>query len=269
MNTENYYPTINQSFWLITKLILISIPANIPLIVVMEFKDLLVATPILKSAAIFFSYLITFLWILWIAKRTIRKQGLWEVKWKTGKISIGAVVVFSGMTIALGIVLDPLTELTPMPESIIEIFKELIRPDVFSFLSVVVLAPILEELFFRGVVLEGFLKNYSPWKSIVWSAVIFGMAHLNPWQAIGGIFIGILLGWAYVKTNSLLPGILIHFVNNLIAFSLMVFSESDSFYFSEIIINPLSYVFLIIISLGVLILGAYWVEKKGIINQGN
>jgi len=264
---QKYYPTINQSFWLIAKLILISIPASIPLIIFMIFKDDLGEDSIFKSIALLFSYAITFFWIIKIARTRVKKQGLWEIKWKKQKVSIGSLGIFLIMTLAVIIIIDPITELIPMPESFIKVFEDMIQPNIFSFLTIVVLAPFFEELLFRGIILEAFLKNYSPWKAIIWSAIIFGTAHFNPWQTIGASLAGIFIGWAYVKTNSLIPGIMIHFVNNLIGFSIMIFSQNNSLYLSDFIDSPLLHSILIIISIITVITGGILINKQKAINN--
>jgi membrane protease YdiL (CAAX protease family) len=64
-----------------------------------------------------------------------------------------------------------------------------------AVLATVVVAPILEEIVFRGMLLRGFLKHYSVRKSIIISAIFFGIAHMNPWQFIAGLAAGIVLGW--------------------------------------------------------------------------
>jgi membrane protease YdiL (CAAX protease family) len=82
----------------------------------------------------------------------------------------------------------------------------------------VIAAPILEELIFRGIVLDGFLKQYSPMKSILISSTLFGLVHLNPWQFITAFFIGIFAGWIYYRTRSLSLAILVHASTNSCAF---------------------------------------------------
>lgn len=74
----------------------------------------------------------------------------------------------------------------------------------------VIAAPIIEEILCRGIILKGLLKNYQPSKAILISAVFFGAIHLNPWQAIPAFFGGLFLGWAYYKTQSVIPGMIIH-----------------------------------------------------------
>lgn len=172
------------------------------------------------------------------------------------------MLIFFFMTIALMILIDPLTALIPMPEWFEKIMEDAIRPDIYSFITVVILAPIIEELLFRGIILEAFLKNYSPWKAIIWSAIIFGGFHLNPWQFIGGAFAGVLIGWVYVKTNSLIPGILIHFTNNFIGFSLMLYFKDGNYYFYDHTNSLIIYVILIVISISILLAGGFLINKN-------
>lgn len=83
-----------------------------------------------------------------------------------------------------------------------------------GIISIVVLAPIFEEALFRGVILRGFLKNYGAAKSIIISAVLFGILHMNPIQSVTASFLGLALGWIFVKTGSLWACILFHAFNN-------------------------------------------------------
>lgn len=78
---------------------------------------------------------------------------------------------------------------------------------------IVLIGPITEELFFRGVVLRGFLKRYTITKAILLSALLFTVSH-NIFQFISAFLIGILLAWWFVKTRSLVPCIFGHVFNN-------------------------------------------------------
>lgn len=82
------------------------------------------------------------------------------------------------------------------------------------FLPVVVLAPIAEELFFRGQVLHGYLGRYSTTKAVWASAILFAIFHLNPWQAVIALPLGLAYGWLLLRTGSVLPGMLSHAVVN-------------------------------------------------------
>jgi membrane protease YdiL (CAAX protease family) len=77
-----------------------------------------------------------------------------------------------------------------------------------------VAAPVLEEMLFRGVILRGFLRQYSRTFAIVWSAALFGIAHLNLYQMMTALAIGIVAGWLYERCRSLWPCILLHAAYN-------------------------------------------------------
>ncbi|MBO3445617.1 CPBP family intramembrane glutamic endopeptidase [Clostridium sp. CCUG 7971] len=85
-------------------------------------------------------------------------------------------------------------------------------------IQVVITAPILEELLFRGIILNGLLskykKNYK--KAIIISALIFGVAHLNIPQGVNAFIIGIVIGGIYYSTGSMKLSIFAHFINNFL-----------------------------------------------------
>jgi uncharacterized protein len=81
---------------------------------------------------------------------------------------------------------------------------------------IVVIGPFAEELFFRGALtgaLAGRLGAFTP----LASGALFGAAHLEP-RAFPVLFVlGVLLGWLYMRTRSLFPGVAVHAANNLLA----------------------------------------------------
>lgn len=87
---------------------------------------------------------------------------------------------------------------------------------ILVFLATCVVAPVFEELFFRGLILRGLLKNIKPWLAILLSAFLFAVFHFNIWQGLGAFILGIMMGWVLYKTGSLYLAIFAHFVNNFI-----------------------------------------------------
>ena len=90
------------------------------------------------------------------------------------------------------------------------------------FLLVAIVAPIVEELMFRGYILDAINRKHSDWTAIIWSSVLFGFLHFlgGPFY-IGSTFIGgIIYGWIRVRTGSLLPSIAGHMMWNIMALSL-------------------------------------------------
>lgn len=139
-----------------------------------------------------------------------------------------ALILTTPLVLAFNLVTEPLYSWMKMPQFIKEIFENMNQTGFVGFISVVIFAPLLEELFLRGIVLRGLLVHYSPTKAIIWSAIIFGFMHLNPWQAIPAILVGILMGWIYYKTGSLIMTIFIHFINNGFSFLVMKILPSVS-----------------------------------------
>lgn len=89
--------------------------------------------------------------------------------------------------------------------------------DIYTFISIVCLAPIGEELLFRGIILDGFLHRYSPFKAIFFSTLFFSALHFGP-QIASAIFLGLITGYLFYYTKSVWPGIVLHGLNNLFAF---------------------------------------------------
>ena len=87
--------------------------------------------------------------------------------------------------------------------------------------SLLVVAPVIEEFLFRGLILQGFLSRYSVRKSIIGSAVLFGIIHLNVLHVIGITALGALFSWVFVRTRSLVPCILGHSLHNGLKLSLV------------------------------------------------
>lgn len=109
-----------------------------------------------------------------------------------------------------------------MPEHMEELFESVMR-EPWGYVAIGVLAPIAEEVVFRGAILRTLLTMLNGkwhWVAIILSAVIFGCAHGNLAQGIHAFVIGCILGWMYYRTGSILPGVVLHWVNNSVAYIL-------------------------------------------------
>lgn len=95
--------------------------------------------------------------------------------------------------------------------------------------TISVLAPILEEVMFRGA-MQGYMtrKLGNPWQAIVVAALVFGVFHLNPVQIVYATLLGLVFGWMYYRTGSLMSVIVGHVLNNSIAtLTMLVFGNAD------------------------------------------
>lgn len=97
--------------------------------------------------------------------------------------------------------------------------------------TISVLAPLLEEVMFRGAIQGYMLRNLrSPWLAIAVSALVFGVFHMNPVQVVYATLLGIIFGWMYYRTGSLMSVIVGHVLNNTMAtiMTLALGTESES-----------------------------------------
>ena len=92
-----------------------------------------------------------------------------------------------------------------------------------GFVVICLLAPVAEELVFRGAILRALLtwKPERRWMMVFVSAFIFALVHLNPDQMPHAFVAGILLGWMYMRTGSVIPGVAFHLVNNTMSYVLV------------------------------------------------
>lgn len=130
-----------------------------------------------------------------------------EVPAKTILLSIP--LIFAGM-----IFLNLCCEFLNVPDMMQDTFVHMSN-SVLGVIAIVIMAPLVEELLFRGAIEGHFLrKGTKPVYAILISAAVFGIIHMNPVQMLFGFLIGLIFGWLYYRTGSVVPGIIGHFINN-------------------------------------------------------
>ncbi len=220
ISNEESYPNIRESWRVVGTIILFSI-LLFPIKMIFE-------TTLGKELTFLIYYILTMgITFLIIHRKRINRQETSNYDFGIGSIKIVLLLCFATAAIVIGIKF-PIVSQIPVPDYMQKILLDRgSETGVYSFISIVIAAPILEELIFRGIILNGLLKSYSPLKSIIISSLLFGLVHLNPWQFIGVSIIGILTGWVYFKTNKLTLSIIIHMTNNFLAFLGQYFSSRN------------------------------------------
>lgn len=138
-----------------------------------------------------------------------------------------AVVMAPPAILLVNIVQELLPELPSFVDD--ESLSQLIRHPL-GIATLAVVGPVAEELMFRAGVLGDFLRRHkSGWQSILLSAFLFALAHLNPIQMPAAFILGLLLGWAYWRTGSLWAPIAIHVMNNSLAVAIgLIYDNPDT-----------------------------------------
>ena len=97
--------------------------------------------------------------------------------------------------------------------------------------SMAIVPAVCEELFFRGLLFQSMRTVFKPWKTILATALLFGAFHLI---SAGGLTVsrflpttimGVILGWVCYRSNSVIPGILLHAIHNAITVCFAYFRD--------------------------------------------
>lgn len=124
--------------------------------------------------------------------------------------SIGLYILLTQLEAAI-------TAFYPISEHDIEMYQRLFSGGFVSIITICIIAPLVEEIIFRGIFLRSFLNQHNVYKAILFSAFVFAIAHLDFHQIPSAFFYGCLLAWLYVMSRSLWPSILCHSLINSIA----------------------------------------------------
>ena len=149
-----------------------------------------------------------FIWVGWcrVSRSYIRSRP-WAVLFWAAIAALGTLVPS-----------EVLLELVPLPDYSSSVLAEMMG-NRWGYLAICIFAPVVEELVFRGAVLRVLLEGARHhWVPITLSAALFALVHVNPAQMPHAFCIGLLLGWVYYRTRSVVPGIMVHWVNNTLGY---------------------------------------------------
>jgi len=124
------------------------------------------------------------------------------------------LMLVPALILGMSVLQDLLVTVAPLSAWEEAMFNRMMPGGPSALVVLCVLAPVLEEMLFRGIILRSFLGQYARWQAILGSALLFGFAHLNLYQFVVGLLGGALLGWLYERTRSLIPCIALHAAYN-------------------------------------------------------
>ena len=133
---------------------------------------------------------------------------------------------------------------------------------IVQFICTSLLAAIFEEFAFRGVILQ-ILRRYGNTFAIICSAFVFGLIHGNTYQIPFAFLFGLVLGAAAVYTGSLWTPVLLHLINNAVAFGLNIIADK----FGEQIGDVVTYItwgVLFLLGAGAAIFASVTAKKSGV-----
>lgn len=157
------------------------------------------------------------------------------------------------LVLAISVVLEPLLMRLPAP------------PDIYgrggwALLTLVVAAPLLEEFIFRGVILESTRAKYGVVAAWIISSLIFGIVHIYPAVVVNAFAIGLVLGFVYIISESIWAVIILHAVNNAVAYLLLSMGHANM-ELADIVKNKSIYILIYLVAAAVAIVSGYMVWR--------
>lgn len=167
----------------------------------------------------FLGYVIQFslVIIFGLFQRKIRSpKGTRLLKFGLAKLDFVIILWGTIMVLATGVVIEPLLNL--FPKTYLDRLGNIMAAGGWMMFTSIVIAPIMEEILFRGILQDALMRKYGVFVGILIASAVFGIVHLIPQQVVNAFMIGIVLGYIYYRTGALLPVILIHCINNAISY---------------------------------------------------
>ena len=171
------------------------------------------------SVALFLSTLATLALIHFIKGYRLKPELLRSISFKP--LAYSTLLVFTSM-----FALNILVQWFGVKDHLADVFSGLTH-NVVGVLSIAIFGPLLEEVLFRGAVQGYLMRRYKPWVAIVCAALAFGLIHVNPAQVVYATLLGLVFGWIYYRTGSLLSVIVGHVLNNSMATIVMLFFPEE------------------------------------------
>jgi len=215
---HKYFPTVLQAVHLLILYIFIQSLVDFPLALMDYYNDTnYLYNPIKKIILNVGSTLFILIYGFIKSKAPLGK--IFPVKLFNPLLIILYIPFFWGVHNIMEEVNILVEKVLPAPPWFWELFNKIFENDYGwwgAFMKITIMAPIVEELIFRGLILQGFRRNYNPFKTVLISAILFSLFHLNPWQMPATFVLGLFLGWIMIRTNSIIAAIMGHSINNLL-----------------------------------------------------
>ncbi|MBU3199891.1 CPBP family intramembrane metalloprotease [Clostridium estertheticum] len=211
--------TIKKAFFIVILTVLLESLGQIPIIIInILSKKYSAALPYIDLVVdVIVKFFVISLLLKWYSKISYdipRKQGLDKIKF------IRIAVIIIGFRLAYDNSLIYLVDKIPMPNFISQAFGEMSISPIIMILTIAVIAPIYEEVIFRGILLKGMANKMDPNLALIISALIFALVHMNIPQGINAFLLGLIIGAIYLRSNSIYLCIFAHFINNSVGITI-------------------------------------------------
>jgi len=162
--------------------------------------------------------------VWWFGVRRVSWDAVGLRKFSAGSLGLGCGLMLLSWIINLGYSLFMMLFDLQIQPDISPLFAELASPG-WVFVIGVVLAPLVEELFFRGFLFAGFRQQYGWKKAALLSAMFFALIHMQPTAILPIFLLGLIFAYLYHVSASIWPAILMHMLSNGLALGAVYLSS--------------------------------------------
>lgn len=224
VSSHRSFPTVGDLFALLGIVLGVQVVVGLLLSLVGSFAgfDLENATPEMQGRYMCLVYLTTMSLGLLGAILYRRKRGGTGkvVSFSTARLNPILLLWACVFLFAVGIVIEPLLSLLPSMQ------LDMGR-GIWTLVMLVVFAPLFEEFLCRGVVLGSLRAKYGVMTAWLGSSLFFGVLHILPQLVVNACIIGLILGYICLATDSIWASVILHAVNNAIAYVMLTLGNGD------------------------------------------
>jgi membrane protease YdiL (CAAX protease family) len=219
MKADTNYPGLGQAALLVLAVFLLQAGLALPvtLVAILAHRPF-VLHPAIIGVINLLAIGAALAWGKWWTRSSVSE--LFPLRPLAPRLLLPVLLTVFGLTILASEAGNALQHVLPMPGVVADMFRGVANGGeglASSAFLLVLVAPLTEELLFRGLILRGLLRNYSARKALAASAVLFTLLHGNPWQVVTPMALGLVLGWWFIRTRSLTPCLAGHALLNALA----------------------------------------------------
>ncbi len=158
--------------------------------------------------------------------------------WKTIKLVFSGYLLFLGITLVISLIIFYTGWKIPgyqIQERILPLFGDNLIELIISGILIVAIAPIIEEIFFRGFLLRSISNKCGVIYGSIISAALFALLHLQLSSIIPIFILGLIINSLVIRSKSIIPAIAFHMFNNAIAFTIEILLLKEIIKIEELI----------------------------------
>ncbi len=142
------------------------------------------------------------------------------------RLAVPVILVAIALNLLGTKTIEWLTGVQPSEQELVKCFLDpaySLGMRAFLVFSVVVLAPVCEELIFRGIIFRGLAKKFPLFAAMLVSGFVFALVHINAASFVAVWFLGVTFAWLYARTRTILAPMSMHAAFNLANVVLLIF----------------------------------------------